>query len=1149
MAKKRKSSAAAAAEPVEATPEAPPENGATADDFKTLLERNQDGVLVVSEEKLVKYANSAGARLLKKKLPKLLGSTFEDELADGPMRSIDLNMKVEPVEWAGQPATLVVLKSLASTQSAFHVEWRIEAAEERAREFEERVKELEAARPAPADDGRVRDLEAELQSTLDRAQDAEQALARAEKRAEQAEAEVHQVEERARAAEVRAKEAESLMEEAEAQAQEAERTLEDTGDSVRELEEKYAEALQRATSLEKELKLAQQGGTDAAELAAASLTEAENRCRAAQAELQETKEKLQEVEDRLTEAEQTREGTTSELTELKNELEEFQMRLLEAEEKVLETQGRAAVAADLLAAAEEQVTQAQQRADQAEGWAAEARTQLEQSQARAAELPSKEALEDAHEALREARERAEAAEKRADHAEHRLTEVEGKELTELRELLEAAEAREGEALERLESAEEESEAKAELEKKLAAAEASVADLRERLEEAETALAEAQEGSESAAAGADKKAAEAREALAEAVERAEAAEKSLADAVERAETAEKSLAEALERAETAEKGVAEAVERAAMAEKGVEEAEKRGTEALTRAQAAERELEEARASVEDAESRVGLQDGLKALQEAEQARATLEEQLAHATKELAAAEERAAEAEAMLEEAEGVGGEPGEALKAAEERADKLAQELKETQARLHQVADEADARVAQALAAGGGGNGEAVVDPETERLAFQDLMTGLPNQNIIRRYLDYTLKQVERYDRTTALLCVDLDRFKVINDALGYKAGDEVLMQVAERLQSVVRDSDVLGRRGEDEFSILLSEVSGSPDPANQISIVAKRIFEVLAQPFVASGQKVYVGASIGISTSPGDANTAEEMLEHADTAMYRAKELGRGRYQFYTDELQARNESRLRLEAELRSALENKELLLLYQPIVQISSGRMVGVEALMRWHHPEMGLVAPEYFLDAAEETGLIVPMGRWAILQACEQLADWSRKGLDLFVTLNLSTRQFLQADLASTLLRSVEVAGCPVQNIILEIPESIQTLDPSRVEPILLGLRQIGVRLAIDRFGTGFSSLERLHSELASFLKIDRKFIMNTPHNSQCVSIAAAAMGLARSLRLRPIAVGVENDAQLTFCRQMDCEMVQGNLIYTAVEPDLVTDLARAGRVIR
>ncbi len=1144
MAKKRKSSAAAAAaaEPVEPTPEAPPENGATADDFKTLLERNQDGVLVVSEDKVVQYANSAGARLLKKKLPKLLGAAFEDELADGPMRSIDLNMKVEPVDWAGQPATLVVLKSLASTQSAFHVEWRIEAAEERAREFEERVKELEAAgggsSEAPVvDESRIRDLEAELQSTLDRAQDAEQALARAEKRAEQAEAEVHQAEERARTAESRAKEAEALMEEAEAQAQEAERTLEDTGDSVRELEEKYEEALQRATSLEKELKLAQQGGTDAAELAAASLTEAEDRCRAAQAELLETKEKLQEVEDRLTEAQQSQEGASTELADLRTQLEEFQMRLLEAEEKVLESQGRAAEAADLLAAAEEQVTQAQQRADQAEGWAAEARTRLEESEARASELPSKDALEEAQEALREANERAQAAEKRADNAEHRLSELEGKELTELRELLEAAEAREAEALERLESAEEEGEARGELQKKLDAAEASVADLQGRLDEAENALAEAQEGSENAAAGAGKllqnaerETAEAREALAQAVERAEVAEKGLAQA-------EQSLADAVGRAEAAEQSVTEAVQAA----------EKNVAEALARAEAAERDLEEARAEAEEAAGRVGLQDGLKALQESEEARATLEEQLAHALKDLAAAEERAAEAEAMLEEAEGVGGEPGEALKAAEERAEKLAQELKETQARLHQVADEADARVAQAMAAAG--NGEAIVDPETERLAFQDLMTGLPNQNIIRRYLDYTLKQVERYDRTTALLCVDLDRFKVINDALGYKAGDEVLMQVAERLQSVVRDSDVLGRRGEDEFSILLSEVSGSPDPANQISIVAKRIFEVLAQPFVASGQKVYVGASIGISTSPGDANTAEEMLEHADTAMYRAKELGRGRYQFYTDELQARNESRLRLEAELRSALENKELILLYQPIVQISSGRMVGVEALLRWHHPEMGLVGPDHFLDAAEETGLIIPMGRWTILQACEQLADWSRKGLDLFVTLNLSTRQFLQADLASTLLRSVEIAGCPVQNIILEIPESIQTLDPSRVEPILLGLRQIGVRLAIDRFGTGFSSLERLHSELASFLKIDRKFIMNTPHNSQCVSIAAAAMGLARSLRLRPIAVGVENEAQLTFCRQMDCEMVQGNLIYTAVEPDLITDLARAGRVIR
>ena len=438
---------------------------------------------------------------------------------------------------------------------------------------------------------------------------------------------------------------------------------------------------------------------------------------------------------------------------------------------------------------------------------------------------------------------------------------------------------------------------------------------------------------------------------------------------------------------------------------------------------------------------------------------------------------------------------------------------------------------------------------QAERLAFEDSLTQLPNLNLLKQYLDFSLKQVDRYQRKCALIHIDLDRFQALNEGLGHATADEVLRQVAQRLQKVVRTSDVLCRKSDDEFLILLSEVAGETESPESIAIVLKRIQEMLAPPIVAGQQPVTVTASIGVSQYPSDAKEPEQMLEHAAIAVKRAKELGRNQAQFYTEELQKRHEQRLVLETELRKSVDQRHFTLLYQPIVHLSTGRIAGVEALLRWSYPSYGVLTPDYFLEVADEIGLMNPIGKLVIAQAAQQLNDWARQGLDMFVTVNLSTRQFLQADLVDTIRRALEATGAPPHNFVVEIPESVQMLDPQRVQAILLALRQAGIRVALDRFGSGFSSLERLHAELITLLKIDRKFLFHAASNAAALNVTVAALGLARSLRLRPVAVGVENETQLSLCRQLECEYVQGNLVYVPTEAAQISEMARAGRLLR
>ena len=411
-------------------------------------------------------------------------------------------------------------------------------------------------------------------------------------------------------------------------------------------------------------------------------------------------------------------------------------------------------------------------------------------------------------------------------------------------------------------------------------------------------------------------------------------------------------------------------------------------------------------------------------------------------------------------------------------------------------------------------------DRETQRLAFQDSLTGLPNLNLIRQYLDFTVKQVQRYNRASALLVVDLDRFKLINDSMGMKAGDELLMRVAERLQTAIRESDALGRKGEDEFLILLSELftgdeSATPEQKTHmirqnIAIVVNRISECLSRPFTIQGQKFYVRASIGVSICPNDADTSQAMLEHADSAMYHAKESGRGRCVFYNSELHKRQERRLSMDSQMRLAMERGEFLLLYQPIIEIvkGKGQMVGVEALLRWNHRMDGMLAPASFLSVAEETGVIVQLGQWVCRQACWQLRQWLSLGANMFVAFNISTRQMLQADLAEVILGSVEEFGLQPGLVFVEISEGSNIEEVDLIERVVSSLGKAGIRIAIDDFGVGYSSISRLDLQNIQFLKIDPSLVVGSQTDKYKANICEAAVRLAQSLEIKPLAEGVE-----------------------------------------
>jgi diguanylate cyclase (GGDEF)-like protein len=408
-------------------------------------------------------------------------------------------------------------------------------------------------------------------------------------------------------------------------------------------------------------------------------------------------------------------------------------------------------------------------------------------------------------------------------------------------------------------------------------------------------------------------------------------------------------------------------------------------------------------------------------------------------------------------------------------------------------------------------------------VATHDSLTGLPNRVMFGQRLDHAISQAKRHDRRLAVLFIDLDRFKVINDTLGHEFGDTLLRDVAQRLMQCVRASDTVARLGGDEFIVLLEEVSAPLFVAS----VAQKLIAALAQGFALAGKEYHVSASIGVSTYPDDAQSAPELLKNADIAMYRAKEQGRNSFQFYAAEQNVHTVERLTLESGLRRALERGQLVLYYQPQVDTASGRITGFEALVRWQHPELGLLPPASFIAIAEETGLIVPIGQWVLHAACATQRDWREAGFaPLRMSVNLSPRQFLHEGLKSDIVNIARAAGVDTAELELEITEGMVMQDPERAVKLLRDIRDVGVRIAIDDFGTGHSSLAYLKRFPVDYLKVDRSFMADIPADRGDAAITQAIIAMAHSLELKVIAEGVETQAQYEFVLAQRCDEYQG-----------------------
>jgi len=427
-----------------------------------------------------------------------------------------------------------------------------------------------------------------------------------------------------------------------------------------------------------------------------------------------------------------------------------------------------------------------------------------------------------------------------------------------------------------------------------------------------------------------------------------------------------------------------------------------------------------------------------------------------------------------------------------------------------------------------------------EYLAYHDGLTALPNRSLFNKLLSQAISQAQRHHRQLAVAFIDLDRFKQINDTLGHEAGDELLKEVANRLKSCLRDSDAVARLGGDEFVGLLTELGDEKYAAT----VAQKIITLIAKPFVLMGQEFRVTASIGISTYPTDGRDEQTLTKNADVAMYQAKEEGKNNFQFYSEKLNENSLERLTLESSLRHALERNEFALHYQAKRDTAHGRITGMEALLRWQHPDLGLVAPMQFIPVAEETGLIVPMGRWVLRTACLQNVAWQELGLPhLSIAVNLTSRQFtderLLPDIADV-LRSTGMEACLLE---IEIHESLLIQDIGNTLRILTELKTMGVKIAIDDFGAGYSSLATLQQFPLDTIKIDRSFIRDLGAHSDNGSLAEAVIAMGKTLSLTVVAQGVETKEQAQFLREHACDEFQGFYFNKPLSAKESTDLLR------
>ncbi|HVB47397.1 MAG TPA: EAL domain-containing protein [Burkholderiales bacterium] len=428
-----------------------------------------------------------------------------------------------------------------------------------------------------------------------------------------------------------------------------------------------------------------------------------------------------------------------------------------------------------------------------------------------------------------------------------------------------------------------------------------------------------------------------------------------------------------------------------------------------------------------------------------------------------------------------------------------------------------------------------------QQMATRDGLTGTYNRTMFMETLRHALARVARSREPVSLLYIDTDRFKIVNDTLGHAAGDRVLQEVAVRIAKCLRTSDVVARLGGDEFVVLLEDVPAR----DRLELVARKIVESMAQPMNVAGQELVISVSVGIATTPEDGADEHALLRNADLAMYRAKELGRNGFSFYVKQMDEPTEERLALAAELRHAVERGELRLYYQPKVSIATARVTGAEALLRWQHPRLGLLAPDRFIGIAEDTGLIVPIGRWVLHTACSQARGWSEHhGLRLQVAINLSPRQFRELSLVADLDDILRESRLPAAQLELEITESLVMQQPAQAATQMRQLRERGMRLAMDDFGTGYSSLGFLKRFPVTSVKIDRAFVRDLPRNADDIAICRAVIAMAHSLRLTVTAEGVEEAAQAEFLRAEGCEEYQGYLCSPPVPEARFLEIAHA-----
>jgi len=429
-----------------------------------------------------------------------------------------------------------------------------------------------------------------------------------------------------------------------------------------------------------------------------------------------------------------------------------------------------------------------------------------------------------------------------------------------------------------------------------------------------------------------------------------------------------------------------------------------------------------------------------------------------------------------------------------------------------------------------------VTEQKLNYITYRDPLTGLPNRILFGELLAHAISHAEHSQSQFALLLLDLDHFKTVNESLGHNQGDLVLIEVAKRLQALLPESNAIARIGADEFNIILDHSEEMP----WIDLMAQRMIDALAQPFVLDGNSIYIGASIGIALYPADGSNAETLQSNADAALHQAKAQGRGILRFFSPELMRRARVRLLLDADLRHALDNQELLLHYQPQVDLVSGQIVGFEALVRWQHPERGMIPPIEFIPLAEESGLIVRLGEWVLRKACQQVRQWADAGLaPRQMAVNVSALQLSRGHLAESVRQVLQETGIPPEQLELEITESCVMVDREQSFRTIEELRALGIRLSIDDFGTGYSSLSYLQQLEVHKLKIDMSFVRDMTTNRDNASIVKAVIALGHSLGLEIIAEGVEDYDQAHYLRSLHCDVIQGYLVSRPLPADEMT----------